>query len=139
MQLHRRVVKAERLDGLEQDDLVAMDREARRGDRLADVARRHRSVELAGLASLADDDEAEAVKLLGDDARFGLEFEIARLELAALAFEFLLVGFGGAQGLAMRQQKIAGETVLHAHCLAHLTELGDAFEQNDFHGSLLAG
>ena len=63
-----------------------------------------------------------------------LALEVARLELGALAFELLLVGFVGAQRLALRQQEVAGEAVLDLDGFAHLAEAGNAFEKNDFHG-----
>ena len=46
------------------------------------------------------------------------------------------VVLGGAQRLALRQQEIAREPVLDADDFTHLAELGDAFEQNDFHFGL---
>ncbi len=107
------------------------------GDRLRDVASRNRAVELPGFAGLANDDEALAVehgRLVGGVA---LEFVVARLEIGALALELLLVRFGGAQGLAARQQEIPGEAVLDAHRVAHMAELGDALQQNHFHDILL--
>jgi hypothetical protein len=38
-----------------------------------------------------------------------------------------------AQRLAALEQKVAGKSVPDFDDFAHLTELGDAFEQNDFH------
>ena len=67
---------------------------------------------------------------------FRLALEVARLELRALAFELLLVGFVGAQRLALRQQEVAGEAVLDLDGVAHLAEAGNAFEKNDFHWSV---
>src|SRR5262249_13804329 len=66
-------------------------------------------------------------------ARFLFALETARFELDALRFELLAIGVGGAQRLAARQQKIAGESVLDADGFAHLAELRHAFEENDFH------
>ena len=62
-----------------------------------------------------------------------LELEVARLEVGPLGLELLLVRLGRAQRLAARQQEIAGEAVLDFDGFAHVAELGDAFEQNDFH------
>ena len=126
--------------GVVSDDLVAVDREAAGRDGLGDVAGRHRAVELAGLAGLADHREALAVELFGDLRGLALQLEVAGLELRALRFEPLGVGLRGPQRLAARQQEVAGEAVAHAHALAHLAELGDAFEKNDIHGfQLLKG
>ena len=65
--------------------------------------------------------------------RLRFELEIARLELRPLALEALAVGFGGAQRLALRQQKVAREAVLDGDHVAHLSEAPDALEQNDLH------
>src|SRR4029079_18910907 len=54
----------------------------------------------------------------------------------ALAFELLLVDLVGAQRLALRQQEVAGKTVLDLDRLAHLAQARNAFEKNDFHGSV---
>ena len=45
-----------------------------------------------------------------------------------------LLALVARSALPLRQQEIAGKAVLDAHHLAHLAELGDAFEQNHFHG-----
>ena len=65
-----------------------------------------------------------------------LQFEVARFQLHLHAFELGAVILGGAQRLALREQEIARETVLDADDFAHLTELGDAFEQDHFHVGL---
>ena len=133
MQLHRHDVQANGLDRRQQRDLIAVYAHAASGDDVGDVAGRDRSVELAGFAGLTDDDEALAVErgvhLLG----FGLLFQIAGLKLGALIVEALLVGAGGAQRFALRQQEIARKAVAHLNGFAHLAQFGDAFEQNDFH------
>src|SRR5690606_7272835 len=69
---------------------------------------------------------------------FGLALEVPRLELGALALELLLVGFVGAQRLALRQQEVAGVAVLDLDGFAHLAEAGNAFEKNDIHGFFLS-
>ena len=114
-------------------DLVAIDREPAGRNGFGDVARRNRSVELPAVAGLPDHGEALAVQAFGQGFGFALEFEVAGLELRALRFETLGVGLRGPQGLAPRQEEVACETVFHAHALAHLAELGDAFEQDDVH------
>ena len=77
------------------------------------------------------------MSLLANALGLLLGLEVARLELDALCLETLLVGLGGAQRLAVRQEEIAGIAVLDFDGLAHLAELRHAFEQNDFHGRLL--
>ena len=75
-------VQAQRLDRPVEHDLAAVDGEAARRDELGDVARRHRAVELAGVAGLADGEEGLAVELGGDRLGLLLQLEVARLELA---------------------------------------------------------
>jgi hypothetical protein len=65
--------------------------------------------------------------------RFGFELQVPRFELRPLALEALAIGLGGAQRLALRQQKVAGKAVLNGDHLAHLSETADALEQNDLH------
>src|SRR5271170_2339487 len=79
MELDRRLMDAEGLDGLDERNLVAANRKAGRCDRLGDIAARHRTIKLPRFAGLADDYEAVAVKLGGDALGFLLQFEIARL------------------------------------------------------------
>src|SRR5690606_29088713 len=88
-----------------------------------------------GLARLAHDDEGLSVELLGDGARLLLALQIAGFQLRALRLEALAVGVRGPERLALRQQEVARIAVAHAHHVAHLADLGDAFEKNDFHGS----
>ena len=84
-------VQAQRLDGLVEHDLAAVDGEAARGHQLGDVARGHRAVELAGIAGLADGEEALAGELGRDRLGLLLQLEIARLELGAILLEALEV------------------------------------------------
>jgi hypothetical protein len=77
--------------------------------------------------------KALAVELLGDLFRFALLLEIARFELDFHVVEARAVFLGGAQRLAFRQEKVAGEAVLDTHHVAHLAKLGDALEQDHFH------
>ena len=74
-----------------------------------------------------------AVDLLGDLGGFALGLEVVGLELGLHAVVLGAVVGGGAQRLAALQQEIAGKSVLDADDFAHLAELGDAFQQNDFH------
>ena len=78
-------------------------------------------------------DDVAAVDLLGDLGGFALGLEVVGLELGLHAVELGAVVGGGAQRLAALQKKIAGKAVLDADDFAHLAELGDAFQQNDFH------
>ena len=64
---------------------------------------------------------------------FALGLQVAGFEFGLHAFELGAVVRGGAQRLAALEQEIAGKPVLDADDFAHLAELGDAFQQNDFH------
>ena len=70
MQMHWDFVQSKRFDRRFQDDLIAVGIEAASGDRGGDVARRNRAVEMARLASLADDDEDLPGEFFGDAGRF---------------------------------------------------------------------
>ena len=96
---------------------------------------RDRAVELAAFRRLAQHREVLAVELLADLLGFAALFEIARLEVDLHRFEARAVVLGGAQRLALRQQKVARKAVFDAHDVAHLAEPADTFKQNDFHGS----
>ena len=102
-------------------------------DQDGEIARRDRPVELAAFGRLAEHREALAVELLADLLRFALLLEVARLELDLHVLEARAVLLGGTQRLALGQEKIARKAVLDAHDVAHLAELGDAFEQDHFH------
>ena len=73
------------------------------------------------------------VELGRDGLGLGFELEIAGLELGLVALEALAIGLGGAQGLALGEQVVAGEAVLDVDDIAHLSEAPDALEQNDLH------
>ena len=103
-------------------------------DHAGDVAGRDRAIELAAVAGLADQQEGLAVQLLGDGFGVLLAVQIMGFQLDLLGLEIFPVRLGGAQGLLLGQQEIAGETVLDADFVAHLAQLLDAFEQNDLHG-----
>src|SRR4029077_8373576 len=97
------------------------------------VARRDRAVELAALAGLADEHDGLSVELLGDRLGLLLQLEIAGLDVGALRLEAIAIGVGRGERPLARQKEIAGEPVLDADHIADLAELGDTFEQNDFH------
>ncbi len=133
MELDAHLVQAERLDRPVEHHLPPLYGEAAFGHRRGDVAGGDRAVELTGVASLADHDEALAAELALHRLRFRFELEIAGLELCPVALEALAIGFRGAQRLALRQQEVAGEAVLDGDHVAHLSEASDALEQDDLH------
>ena len=100
---------------------------------LGDVARGHRAVQAARLARLADDHHGQAGDPLGDPLGLLAALQVLRLELGALLLEARQVVLAGAQRLLLRQQVVAGEAGLHLHHVAHLPELFDALEQDQFH------
>ncbi len=57
-------------------------------------------------------------------------------ELGAPALELLARGFGGAPGLALWDQVVAGIAVLDFDDVAQLSQVGQLFEKNDLHGGL---
>ncbi len=134
MQRDRHLVSADHLDRSVQVDLIAGHLDAGFRDHHCDIARRDRAEKLAGFRRLAQHHEGLAVDLSGNLLGFAAVLGIARLELLAHLLKARLVFLGRAQGLALGEQEIAGKAVFDAHGLAHLAELGDAFEQNDFHG-----
>ena len=132
VQMQRHRVDADGLDRVGEGHLAAGDGVAVGAQRLGDVARADRAVELAGLTRLADDDDGLAVEA-GSDAGGGFAaLGIALFDRGALALELLAVGFGGAQRLVLRQQIIAGVAVLDGDFVADVAVLADALEQNDF-------
>src|ERR1700678_1302138 len=133
MEVNRDGVQAEGLDRLLDRDMAAFNLVPGGGQRFGDIARRHRAVELPGLAGLAYNDHLDAVELGRHLVRAALEFGVARLEIGASDLEFLLVGLCRAQRLAARQKEIARVAVLHAHGLADVSELAYTLHQNDVH------
>ena len=97
------------------------------------IAGRNRTIELPRVTGLANDNEALAVDFLGDAGCLALEFQVPGFKLRALVFEAFHIGWRGPECLASRQKEIAGEAVLDGDDVAHLAELADPFEQNDFH------
>ena len=93
----------------------------------------HRTEQLAGFGGLTQHDDVAAVDLLRDLGCLALGLEVAGLEFGLHAVELGAIVRGGAQRLAALQQEIAGKSVLDADDFAHLAELGDTFQQNDFH------
>ena len=137
MQHHRNGEQTHGLDRHADQDLVTVDLEARLFHRVGDVARRHRTIELAAVAGLTDQDERLAAQLLGDGFGVLLAFQIVGFQMRLLGLEIIAVGLGGPQRLLLGQQEIAGKAVLDADFVAHLAQLFDAFEQDHLHGSTL--
>jgi len=134
VQLDLDVDQAERLDrAFEFNHRLAEAGDAVFGERVDDVADRNRTIKLAGVRRLADQDDLLAVDVLGAAFGFATTFGVIRLDLAAVRFEQLAVGVIRAQRLVVGQQVIAGKAVLDVDDIADAAEFLDAFEQNDFH------
>ncbi len=73
-------------------------------------------------------DEGFAVELFSQLLGLLLAFEVARLELGLLGLETGDVGCIRAERLALGKEEVARVAFLDRHNLAHLAELGDAFE-----------
>src|SRR5690606_32650501 len=129
-------------DGLDRSlelDLATADLEACFVQNLGDVARGDRTIELAGFSSGANNDELLSVELLSNGFSFLLTLKVAGLELDALRFELLAVGFVGTKSLALGQQEVTRKAVLDLDHVAHLPEAGNTFQENDVHFRFLSG
>jgi len=67
--------------------------------------------------------------------RFGGSLTVGSsfFQLGAALFERSDVGGGGSSGLALRQQVVATVTGLDVHLVAQVAQVGDFFQQDDFH------
>ena len=129
------VEQPQRLDRPVDGHLVAADGEARPAQRLGHIAAGDRAVELARLAGLAEDHHRHAVELGGHRFRFGAALQVGGLKLGALALEIGEVFLGRAQRLALRQQIVAGVAGPDPDGIAHLAQVLDTLQKNDFHRS----
>ena len=123
----------DRLDRRVEPDLRPADHDAMALQSRDDIPHRNRAEQLSGFGRLADDHEIEAIDLLRGLGCFTLGHQVTRFEFGLHAVVLGAVVGGGAQRLAALQQKIAGKPVPDADDFAHLAELGDALQQNDFH------
>ena len=107
------------------------------GKLLGNVAGGNRTVELTHFAGLTNDDDDLTVKLLGNAAGGCLGLLVTLFNCGALGAELLEIALRGAQCLAAWQEEVAGITVLDADDIAELSEIWNAFEKNNVHGSVL--
>ena len=117
-----------------QHHLLAGHRQAARGARLGDVAPGDRAIQAAELTRLADDHHRQPADPFGHPLGLLAALQVLRLKLHALLLEAGEVLLGGAQRLLLRQQVVAGEPGFYPHPLAHLPQLLDPLEQDQFHG-----
>ena len=133
VQLYLYRMDAQGLDRLVQHHHRAVDLAAALIDDVGHVAAGDRTVQLTALAGLADQDIGRSVQALAGLGRGFAGLGVAGFDIVPLAFEYLEVGRGGAQGLGAGQQEVAGEPVLHIDHVAQNAQALDPFEQNDFH------
>ena len=126
-------MKAECLDRLVHDHLIAGDREAGLGHRIGDVARGDRAEQLAHLRRGTNHADGKPVHLAGFGFGIRTTGKIICLTLGLFGFELLKIDLVGAKCLSLRQQVVACVAGLYRYDIAHLAELLDAFEQDDFH------
>src|SRR5450432_2526352 len=123
----------ERLDGLREVDLLGVDLDALLAERVGDVARRDRPVELVLLADRARDRDAH----LRERVRLGLgllgELGRARRDDALLVLDALDVGGRRLEGVAPRQEEVARVARLDVDDLARLAEVLHVVPENDLH------
>ena len=72
--------------------------------------------------------------LAGHGCGLGLSSRSRASSCARSRSKRFAIGFGGAERLALRQEKVAGEAVLDGDDVAHLAEAPNALEQDDLHG-----
>ena len=71
---------------------------------------------------------------LGQALRLFAALDVLRFKLGALLIEMREIAFVGAQRLLLRQKEVAGVTRLHLHHVAHLPQVFDPLEQDQFNG-----
>src|SRR5262249_19217223 len=124
--------QAQGLDRSLENHLTFLDREACLSNGIGDVARRDRAVELPAFARLPNDHDSQPFELAANFRRFALSLQVIRLELRALALEIRQVFLCCPQRFFLRQQIIARKPGLYFDKLAHLAQLFDTLEQDQF-------
>ncbi len=98
-----------------------------------DVADVDRTIELAGVRRCADQHDLGPGDLFASSLGFRPTIGILGFETLAIGLEDLLVRAIGAQGLLLREQEVARETILDGDDIADPAEVADAFEEYDIH------
>ena len=138
MQANLNSVQTKRLDRMGQFDLLAANGETTVDHLFGNVAGVDRTIKLSGFTSLTNQNDTEAIKLFANLFGFTPKLQVIGFQLGALRFKMFAIVFGGAQGFAFWQQKVAGVSGFNRDHIAHLAEFLDAFQKNDFHIALLA-
>src|SRR5712672_1760144 len=126
-------ILAERLDGLFEQHLTAVDLVALLLELAHDVEARHRAVHLVLVADLDGHGDAELTELRRAIARRLGGLDVAFGESTSALQKHALVALGGRKRELARKQIIARVAGLDLHGLAAITQLGHAVEKNDFH------
>ena len=131
VQRNANVEQADGLDRLVENDLRTRDLVTFAFKCFDDVADRDRAVQLASARCLTDQNDLRAVDLLGFLFGFATLLSVFLFEPLTIGFEDLLVGFVGAQRLAVGEQEVARVTVLDGNDVADGAQLLDTFEEDD--------
>src|ERR1035438_469956 len=133
MQPQRHLEFAQRLNGLIQSYLAAVDCVTLLLQRIRDIFRRHRSEELVVLTSLLLNRNADTRHHFAQFAGIGNQFGFLAQMTLTLLLHNLLIGFRGCHGQPFGQQKIAGVARRNLHQLAAHAEFLHEFSEYDFH------
>ena len=101
--------------------------------RLDDVVVRDRAEEAPIGARLLRDLQREPLELGAALLRFSERLGLRFLEVHAARFKGFEVRLGRALRLALRDEVVAGEAVLHLDDVAKLAEVGDLLHEYDLH------
>src|SRR5690606_41180178 len=104
------------------------------GERLGDVERGDRAVELVLLADLARDGHLDRVDLLGLFLGRGAQLRAPGRDDGLLVLELPHVPGAGDDRQLLGQQVVAGVTVLHGDHVTGVAEVPNVLTQNDLHG-----
>ncbi len=121
------------LDGLAEHELAAVHLDVvGGGKRLGDVTVAHRTVD-AALTCAHLDGELGVLEDLGE--AFGVCLALGELlgSLREAGLQLCLVRLGGGQRQTLRDEPVAGETVLDGHLHPGFTQVVDRFQQDDVH------
>src|SRR3990172_409066 len=134
VELHRDLEVAHGLDGLPEVEGASVELEPARGERLDDVERGDRAVELVLLAHLALQDHRRVGQPLRHRLRARLELGGLGLGALPLLLELPHVLGVGRHGQAARQEVVPPVAGLHLDELAALAQVLDVFSQDELHG-----
>src|SRR5690606_18619861 len=124
---------AGQLERLVEEHLAAVDLDVVRGlESVRDIAVADRAVD-APIAGAYADLEVSVAEEFGE--ALGVRFAFGELlsALSQASLEFSFVGLGGRQRQTLRDEEVAGVTVLYTDDIAGFSQLLDGFQQDDVH------